>query len=164
MLTVVIYESSFGNTTRVAQAIGRGAGALGDVRVLAAAEAGRLEAPDLLLVGGPTQRHRMSPGLGAFLEAFPRRSLQGVPAASFDTRYRMSAFLTGSAARDAAGALRRAGCELIAPPNSFFIGKDVPPKGEKRRHELEGLEPGELGRAEEWGRSVASVARRGRAR
>jgi hypothetical protein len=103
----------------------------------------------------------MSPGLGAFLEALPRRSLRRVPAASFDTRYRMTAFLTGSAARNAAGRLRRAGCQLIAPPESFFMKKDVPPKGERRRHALEDLETGELERAEEWGRSVASVAFRG---
>jgi hypothetical protein len=33
--------------------------------------------------------------------------------------------------------------------------RDVPPKGTKRRHELETLEPGELDRAEAWGRAVA---------
>jgi flavodoxin len=159
MLTVVIYDSSFGNTARIAQAIGRGAAKLGEVRVLSADKAGgRAEQPDLLLVGGPTQRHRMSPGLGAFLEALPRRSLQRVPAASFDTRYRMTAFLTGSAAKEAAGRLRRAGCHLIAAPESFFMEKDVPPDGERRRHALEGLETGELERAEEWGRSLARAA------
>jgi flavodoxin len=165
MLTVVIYDSSFGNTARVAQAIGRGAATLGDVTVLSANEAGgRAEHADLLFVGGPTQRHRMSPGLAAFLDALPRRSLQRVPAASFDTRYRMTAFLTGSAAKEAAGRLRRAGCRLIAPAESFFMEKDVPPKGEKRRHALEGLEKGELERAEEWGRAVATAAFRGPAR
>ena len=165
MLTVVIYDSSFGNTARVAQAIGRGAATLGDVHVLAVGDAsGRLEQPDLLFVGGPTQRRGMSPGLGAFLEALSRGKLERVPAAAFDTRYRMTAFLTGSAAKDAARELRRAGCELIAPPESFFMEKDIPPKGEKRRHALEGLESGELERAEEWGRSVATAALRGRAR
>ncbi|MGZ6314111.1 MAG: flavodoxin family protein [Candidatus Limnocylindrales bacterium] len=165
MLTVVIYDSSFGNTARVAQAIGRGAATLGDVRVLPVGDAsGRLEQPDLLLVGSPTQRRRMSRGLREFLEALPRRSLQRVPAASFDTRYRMTAFLAGSAAREAAGGLRRAGCQLIAPPESFFIEQDVPPKGGKRRHALEGLEAGELERAEEWARSVATTALRGPAR
>jgi flavorubredoxin len=165
MLTVVIYDSSFGNTARVAQAIGRGAATLGDVSVLSAGEAGgQAEHADLLFVGGPTQRHRMSPGLAAFLDSLPRRSLQRVPAASFDTRYRMTAFLTGSAAKDAAGRLRRAGCQVMAPPESFFMEKDIPPKGEKRRHALEGLEAGELERAEEWGRSVATAAFRGPAR
>jgi flavodoxin len=165
MLTVVIYDSSFGNTARIAQAIGRGAATLDDVRVLSVGDAGgRLEQPDLLLVGGPTQHHGTSPELRAFLEALPRRSLQRVPAASFDTRYRMAAFLTGSAAKEAAGRLRRAGCQLVASPESFFVEKDVPPRGEKRRHAIEGLEAGELERAEEWGRSVATAALRGSAR
>jgi hypothetical protein len=159
MLTVVICDSAFGNTARIARAIGLGAATVSEVRVLSVDEAaGRVEPADLLFVGGPTQRHRMSPGLGAFLEALPRRSLQRVPAASFDTRYRMTAFLTGSAAKEAAGRLRRAGCQLIAPPESFFMEKDVPPKGERRRHALEGLQIGELERAEEWGRSVARAA------
>ena len=162
MLTVVIYDSSFGNTARIAHAIGRGAATLGDVRVLSAGQAaGQAEDPDLLFVGGPTQRRHMSPGLAALLEALPRRSLQHVPAASFDTRYRMTALLTGSAAKEASGRLRRAGCQLVAAPESFFMVKDVPPKGEKRRHVLEDLEAGELERAEEWGRSVASAAFRG---
>jgi flavodoxin len=165
MLTVVIYDSSFGNTARIAQAIGRGAATLGDVRVLSVGDAGGgLAQPDLLLVGGPTQHHRTSPELRTFLEALPRRSLQRVPAASFDTRYRMAAFLSGSAAKEAAGRLRRAGCQLVAPPQSFFMEKDVPRKGEKRRHALEGLEEGEIDRAEEWGRSVATAALRGPAR
>jgi hypothetical protein len=70
----------------------------------------------------------------------------------------MSALLSGSAAKNAAGRLRKAGCRLVAPPESFFIERDLPPKGEKRRHELEGLEPGELERASEWGRAVWTAA------
>lgn len=160
MLTVIVYDSSFGNTKRVAQAIESGLGASGTVRVLSAAEAmvQLSERPDLLLVGGPTQRHRMSPPLRAFLDAMPRGNLGGVAAAAFDTRYRMTALLSGSAAGDAAGRLRKAGCRMIAPPESFFMARDVPPKGEKRRHELEGLEDGELGRAKEWGRAVSAAA------
>jgi flavodoxin len=162
MLTVVVYDSSFGNTAKVARAIASGAGTPGSVRVMSAAEATApfSERPDLLLVGGPTQRHRLSPMLRNFLDALPRGSLKGVQAASFDTRYRMTALLSGSAAGEAAGRLRKAGCRLIAPPEGFFMERDLPPKGEKRRHELEGLEAGELERAQEWGRAVWSAAQR----
>jgi flavodoxin len=160
MLVVVVYDTSFGNTKRVAQAIASGVGAPGSVRVVAAAEATApfADRPDLLFVGGPTQRHRLSPALRAFLDALPRGSLDGIQAATFDTRYRMPALLTGSAAGDAAGRLRKAGCRMIVPPESFFMARDLPPKGEKRRHELEGLEPGELERAKEWGRAVWAAA------
>lgn len=156
MLTAVTYDSSFGNTARVAQAIGRGAATLVDVRFLCVGDASeRLEQPDLLLVGGPTQRRRMSRGFGLSSKRSPDGVSNAFPRRPFDTRYRMTAFLTGSAAKEAAGRLRRAGYALIAPPESFYMEKDAPPKGERRRHALEGLETGELERAEEWGRSVA---------
>jgi hypothetical protein len=41
-----------------------------------------LAALDLLIVGGPTQRHRASPALAAWLEGLGRRTLSGVPAAT----------------------------------------------------------------------------------
>ena len=164
MLTVIVYDTSFGNTKRVAQAVASGIGTPDSVRVLSAADATAQppERPDLLFVGGPTQRHRPSPALRAFLEALPRGSLKGVAAATFDTRYRMTALLTGSAAGDAAGRLRKVGCWMIVAPESFFMARDVPPKGEKRRHELETLEAGELERAKEWGRAVWTAAQQPR--
>jgi flavorubredoxin len=154
---LVIVDSTFGNTAKVAQAIARGVGSSDRVRVMTAADAtGQVPAGcRLLFVGGPTQRHRPSPTLAGFLDGLPRRSLGGVPAATFDTRYRMSAWLTGSAARAAAQRLRRSGCRITAPPESFFMERDMRSKGTKRRHDLETLEPGELDRAEAWGRAVA---------
>jgi Flavodoxins len=154
---LVIYDSQFGNTDQIAQAIARGLGERAGVEVLAASElVGRpLESPDLVLVGGPTQRHGMSPTLRAFFDTLPQDSLRSARAATFDTRYRMPALLSGSAAGEAAGRLRRAGCRLVATPESFFVERDRPPKGEKRRHGFERLEPGELERATEWGRRLA---------
>jgi hypothetical protein len=109
----------------------------------------------MLIVGGPTQRQRMTARLEAILKAIPRRSLKGVEAAAFDTRYRMSALLTGSAAARIERLLKKSGAGLIVPAESFFIERDVPPEGEKRRHDIEQLEPGELKRAAEWGREIA---------
>ena len=153
--TVVIYDSKFGNTEKVAEAIGRGVRTLGDVRVMSTAEAADAaqmpsERPDLLLLGGPTQKRGPSPGLRAFMAALPA-ALRGVPAASFDTRYRGAVWLTGSAAAEAAKVLREAGGELVAPPESFFMGR-------RGRMELQKLEPGEIERAEQWGAAVAAAA------
>jgi flavodoxin len=160
MRTVVIYDSQYGNTEQIARAIAAGLGEHGRVEVLAASGVlgGPPEESDLLLVGGPTQRHGMSPALRTFLEALPRDSLHSTRAASFDTRYHMAAVLTGSAASQAAGQLRRAGCRLVAAPESFFVERDRPPGDEKRRHGLERLEAGELERATEWGRSLGISA------
>ena len=150
MQTIVVYDSKFGNTEQIAQAIARGAAAVGAVQVMDTAEAARslAERPDLLLVGGPTQRRKPSPGLREFIDALPA-SLLGVPAASFDPRSRGSTGIMGSAAAEAAKVLRKAGGELVAPPESFFIGRGGP-------LERQTLEAGELERAEAWGRAVAA--------
>jgi len=159
MQTVVVYDTQFGNTEQVARAIAQGLADNGPVDVIAALEAIGLSAlrPDLLLIGGPTQRHGMSPALKAYVEALPRDGLRNTRVATFDTRYRMAPLLSGSAAKDAAGRLRRVGCRLIAAPESFFIERDRPSDGEKRRHGSEQLEPGELERARAWGRRLASI-------
>ena len=159
MRTLVIYDSKFGNTARIAEAIARGAGTPGSVQVLRATEATVpfVTQPELLLLGGPTQRRTMSPDLQAFIDALPPGSLAGVKAATFDTRYKMATWLSGSAAKDAAGRLRGAGARLIAQPESYFIERDRPPKGVKPQLELDHLEDGALERAEAWGRAVAAA-------
>ncbi len=156
---VVVYDSQFGNTLQIARAIASGLGEHGVVQVVAAAEASFPPTwPELLVVGGPTQRHGMSPTLRAFVESLPRDGLRNTRAAVFDTRYRMAALLSGSAASQAAGRVRRAGCKLVAAPESFFVERDRPPDDEKRRHGLERLEAGEIERATAWGRELAAAA------
>lgn len=161
MQALVVYDTQFGNTEQIARAIALGLADRAAVDVFAATEAmGRpATPPDLLLIGGPTQRHGMSPALQAYVEALPRDGLRNTRVATFDTRYRMAPLLSGSAAKDAAGRLRRSGCRLVAAPESFFIERDRPPDGEKRSHGAEPLEPGELERATAWGRRLASLQR-----
>lgn len=154
MQTVVIYDSKFGNTEKIAEAIGRGLSALGDVLVMSTGDATPTERPDLLLLGGPTQKHGASPALREFMEALPA-ALRGVPAASFDTRYHGSTWLMGSAAAQAAKAIRKAGGDLVAEPESFFIVRQGP-------LERQTLEPGEIERAERWAAAVAVAADGGR--
>jgi uncharacterized protein (DUF2384 family) len=70
----------------------------------------------------------------------------------------MAAWLSGSAAKRIARHLRKLGAELIVPAESFFMQRDLPPKGQKRRHELERLEPGEVERAARWAVGLANAA------
>jgi flavodoxin len=154
MRTVVVYDSKFGNTERIADAIARGASTLGSVVVMDTAEAAGIgqqqtDRPDLVLIGGPTQRRSPSPALRAFVDGLPA-SLRGVPVATFDTRYRGSTWIMGSAAAEAAKILRKAGGELVAPPESFFIGRGGP-------LELQTLEAGEIERAEAWAHAVGAT-------
>ena len=152
MRTLVIYDTKFGNTERIAEAIARGAGTHGAVQVtdIAGAAGSLPERPDLLLVGGPTQRRGPSPTLRDFLDSMPP-NLQGVPAASFDTRYRGSTLLMGSAAREAGKRIQKGGARMVVPPESFFISRGGP-------LERQGLEAGELARAEQWGSLVGAAA------
>jgi flavodoxin len=152
MNVLIIYDTVHGNTEQVAQAMARALASTASVRLDKAAGLTRIDAAgvDLLIVGGPTHRQRVSAPLAALLESAGRGTFQGVCAAAFDTRYRMPAWLSGSAARRIARQLKKRGGRLIAPPESFFMERDVPPKGQKRRHELERLEPGEVERAAQW--------------
>src|SRR5262245_2053747 len=147
MQTLVIYDSKFGNTELIAQAIARGIGTASEVLVMStpeAAEFARTAAgapghePTLLIVGGPTHKRNASAPLKAFLDTLPA-AYRGIPAASFDTRYRGPLLIMGSAAAATAKALASAGSQLVAPPESFFMvrGGSLP---------LQTLEPGEITR------------------
>ena len=154
MQTVILYDSRFGNTEAIAHAIARGAADHSAVTVLHATDARRDAAlaggPDLVLVGGPTHNHGPSAGLKALADLLSTR-IAGLPTACFDTRYRGPVLLMGSGASAAAKVLSRAGAQLVAPPESFFIIR----KGSMATQELE---PAEIERAESWGRDIAAAA------
>jgi flavodoxin len=155
MRAIVIFDSKFGNTEKIAQAIARGIGTLGSVRVLSAADPtpAFAERPDLLIVGGPTQSRGMSPALRSVLDAVPQ-GLRGVSAATFDTRYRGPKLIMGSAAEAAAKSLGKAGNRIVAAPEGFYVGRTGP-------MEQQALEGGELERAEAWARTVGAVVANG---
>jgi hypothetical protein len=58
----------------------------------------------------------------------------------------------GSAAGQASDRLRKAGGQLVARPESFFISRA------EHRLEAQTLEEGEVQRAEQWGRTVGLAA------
>jgi hypothetical protein len=177
MRTLVVYESVFGNTHKVADAIGRGVAAAdpqGELAVLPVSEATAdvTAGTDLLIVGGPTHMRGLSREMtrgGAIRDArasehedtldpdaegpglrdwFDMLSASGHRAAAFDTRADMR--LAGGAAKGIAKRLRRHGFTLIADPEGFFIeGQDGP------------LRDGELQRAESWGSAAVTGARTG---
>ena len=159
MKAIVVYESMFGNTERVASAIADGLRRtvdtdLVEIGSIRADAAGRV---DLLVVGGPTQGFSLSRkaskgtaakvppgrefaggGLREWIEALP--DTRHVEFVAFDTRFRKPWWLTGSAARAVASRLRRKGYGQIAPPESFFVTHAAGP-----------LFDGEAARAKAWG-------------
>jgi flavodoxin len=146
MNSLVIFDTAFQNTARVARAIAAALQPFGSARLELAAELDRIEvgAVDLLVIGSPTQYHRATSTLQALLDPLDRRALQGVAVACFDTRHRMVSLLAGSAAARLARTLRSKGAHLVVPPVSFFVASREGP-----------LEDEELSRAEDWAREVA---------
>ena len=146
MRAVIIYESMFGNTHAIADAIAKGLEPLDNVVVVPVGEAGqRLGDADLLVVGGPTHFHGMSrPRTRKWAAATaqrPKKDLvldrdaQGpgvrdwlaslghghTKVAAFDTRFKGPAVLRGRASRPISRKLRRHGFEMVAKPASFFV-------------------------------------------
>jgi flavodoxin len=157
MKTLVIFDSQFGNTERLAEVIARQLGA--DAPLWAAdgaAKAALLQHDwNLLVMGAPTQNHTVSPTMRALLQGVPHKALKDTHVAVFDTRYRLARFLTGSAADWIAARLASAGAALVVAPESFFVERNAPPPGEQRRHDHERLEAGEEERAQAWANALA---------
>jgi flavodoxin I len=145
MNILVVYDSTYGNTEEVAQAIANTLAGSGSARLLRVnkVQPSDLQDVDLLVLGCPTHRQRPTAAIQAFLESIPTTSLSGVSAAAFDTRYHKPRLLTGSAARRVAKYLRKAGASMEVPPQSFFVVFREGP-----------LEDGELERAANWARQI----------
>ena len=146
MESLVVYDSKFGNTKKIAEAFAEGLRPHGPVRLLGLdktppEDLGRI---DLLFVGSPTHAHGMSARIRQFVDALETRPAMGMVAAAFDTRFRMPTVISGSAARTIARRLRRAGIRASAPPESFFVTRGIPE-----------LEVGEAERATAWATGVA---------
>jgi flavodoxin I len=150
---MIIFDSFFGNTEQIAQAIGHALGSPEEIQTLRVGmvKPGQLAGMELLIVGSPTRRFRPSPAISSLLKSIPKNDLKGTKVAAFDTRFTEEEIKSsgailpfmvkrfGYAARPIADGLEKKGGELIAPPEGFYV------KG------IEGpLLEGELNRAEEW--------------
>ena len=146
--TLIIYDSEYGNTEKIAQALAGTFQAMGQacaVRVNGIHPC-ELEGVDLLIIGAPTQKWRTTTAMQAFLEQIVPKSLCRLEVASFDTRYHKPRMITGSAAGVIARNLQHLGSRPLVPSESFFVtGRQGP------------LEAGELERVVAWARSVCDA-------
>jgi len=139
MKTLVIYDSQYGNTKLLAEEMARVLGEYGEVGLLRATDAGPhiFNGEELLVVGGPTQAHGLSPQMKGLLEvAHTRTPAGGYPKAlAFDTRLDWPKWMSGSAAEKIGHSLEEIGCSLAARPESFLVkGSEGPlAEGEKER-------------------------------
>jgi flavodoxin len=121
---LVVYASQFGNTERLAQVMGAALEARHTVRVVSTKNAQSMtgDGVDLLLVGSPTQMFGRRLLVRSFLDRLTSQGYEGVAAAAFDTRMGTPTQKNAAASETIAAALRRAGCRLVAPPESFLVG------------------------------------------
>ena len=159
MKAMVVYDSFYGNTEKIARAIGDALGPQEEVAILRAGdvEPEQLAGVALLVAGSPTRRFSPTPAINALLRGVPKNGLQGVKVAAFDTRFpeseiervRILAFfvrLFGYAAEPIAERLEKKGGEPIIPPEGFLVeGVEGP------------LAEGELERAADWARRILAA-------
>jgi len=171
MRAIVVYESIFGNTRSVAEAVAAGVQARIAADLVEVAHAPAVLPPDvvLLIVGGPTHVHGMTTPKSradAAVQAGNRLVSRGsgirewldvlrpmgapVAAAAFDTRIDGPELLWGSAAKGTAKRLRELGFRLVGDPRSFLVDG---PTGSL----FDRLREGQLQAAEAWGIEVAAA-------
>lgn len=163
---VVVYESMWGNTARIARAIAEGIGSDLDVHLVDVSHAPPAPGPAiaLLVVGGPTHAFSMSRantradarrqgapeprgqdiGLRDWISALPEPP-HGQQLVTFDTRVGRVRHLPGSAAKAAARLAHARGYPRFAPSESFYVNDVSGP-----------LLDGETTRANHWGHQLAA--------
>jgi flavodoxin len=155
--TLVVYDSFFGNTERIAQSIGNALGQPEDIGIVRVVDVRpeQLAGLKLLIVGSPTHAFRPSPAINKFLKGIPKDSLNGVKVAAFDTRMmeeeinsavfilRILVNIFGYAARPISDRLVKKEGQLIVPPEGFYVHGTKGP-----------LKEGELERAADWARQI----------
>ena len=158
MKALVVYDSIFGNTERIAQAMGNAFSSQVDVEVLRVTQVNveQLIKVKLLIVGSPTRGFRPTPVISRLLASIPLQGLKGIKVAAFDTRFSMSDIessllrilvrLFGYAAKPIADRLMKKGGELIVPPEGFLVNGTEGP-----------LKEGELERAADWVKQILAT-------
>jgi len=158
MKTLVVYDSVFGNTEKVAQAIAANLGPAGSAQILQAGSVltEQLTGAGLLIVGSPTRGFRPTETVAELLKRIPSNALKGIRVAAFDTRFKADEldsagvrFIVktgGYAAKRIAEKLKKAGGDLIAPPEGFFVEDTEGP-----------LKAGELERAALWAAALVQA-------
>jgi flavodoxin I len=149
MKVLIIYDSMYGNTQKVAEVLATAFPKSDQVKLLKVDDVSPADLKvDLLVVGSPTQGGRPTVKLLEFFKKIPANALQGVKVAAFDTRIaeqergfalRLLMKTIGYAAPKIATSLKNLGGRLIAPPEGFMVEDKEGP-----------LKKGELDRSEVW--------------
>lgn len=154
MNAIVVYDTSYGNTAVVAEAIRSGLGDNATAREVETLDASVVSKFDLVVIGSPTQGGRATPSVRAWISQIPDDVVRCTRFAGFDTRLSTRGLLgvmmqvVGHAASRISRSLRSRGAIEIAPPEGFVVIGKVGPLADNEKQ-----------RANAWGRSLARTLR-----
>ncbi len=146
MKALIIYDTQYGNTEKIAKAIG--AGFEGDIKVM---KVGDVKPDDIawsriVIIGSPTQGGRQTAAIKNFVENLPSDTFTGKRLAAFDTR--MKSFwvkMFGWASDKIEASLKGKGGNITAQPQGFFVKSAKGP-----------ILEGEEARATTWAKAIAA--------
>jgi flavodoxin I len=149
MKILLVFDSKFGNTKKIAMAMGEVLNNINNVKVVQADEALDIDLKeyDMLIVGSPTNGGWPSPSAKIFLNSIQADALKGKKAAAFDTGstsdgegfiVKAAIKVFGYASSRIAKMLTKKGAEVIASETFYVKGMEGP------------IMKGEITRAQKW--------------
>ncbi len=151
MKILVLFDSAFGNTEKIASAIAEPLKEYHEVdfRKFIDVSPDSLNTYDLIIAGSPTQKFMPLPLVSKYLKNIPKDSLKGIKVATFDTRIELETIESkmlrkavdkgGYAAKSIMKRLKKKGGDPVCEPEGFLVTGEKGP-----------LKEGELERAHEW--------------
>ena len=151
MKAIILYDSRFGNTEKIAKSLEIGLKATAGIQIVVCTNtndipsADSLKEYDILCVGSPTENMTASKSIKEFLAKLKKRvNLTGKYGFAYDTK--VDSKLSGSAAKFIEKELKNQGLQIIAPRESaivFALNTGAKLKeGEDKRFEQIGLQLG----------------------
>jgi flavorubredoxin len=120
---IVVYDSVYGNTEKVARAIAQGLENSGGIKaeVVRAenADIAGISEYDIIIVGAPTHAWKPSEKVRNFLDRIDPSILHGKKGFAFDTKYKSR--LAGSAAKKIQSTLSKLGIEIVTESVSAIV-------------------------------------------
>ena len=147
MKVLVIYDTNYGNTKKIAKAIASKLGKNTKTVSVTDLKKKDLKSVDVLVAGCPVIAWSPTDKMSQFLASLKDNELKGIKAASFDTR--MKLFFYTDAAKKISKELIRAGAVIIATPQDFYVIKAKGP-----------LRDGEMEKAAVWAANIKNSAKR----
>lgn len=154
MNTLIIYDSAYGNTAKVAYVIENEASAFGNVKHVMAKDfkASDIAEVDVMFIGSPTQGGRPTQPISDLVNSLASDVYKRIPVATFDTRFatddhgfglKILMKTIGFASPKIAASIKHKSGRILGSPEGFIVDDKEGP-----------LLEGELKRTAEWTKKI----------